>query len=71
LKAIDEKGKKFDNMVEKVHDVKVSDPLIAGSTIAIKMEMDMTMKNGERMNMPELCVYHVENGKIVSEEFFV
>ncbi|HEX5170612.1 MAG TPA: nuclear transport factor 2 family protein [Cyclobacteriaceae bacterium] len=71
LKAIEEKGKKFDGMVEKMHTIEVSDPLVAGNTIAFKMEMDATMKDGQRMNMPELCVYHVKDGKIISEEFFV
>jgi SnoaL-like protein len=70
LAAIDAKGKKFDAMVEKMHSLEVSEPLVAGNTIAFVMEMDMTMK-GERMKMPELCVYQVKDGKIVSEEFFV
>jgi predicted ester cyclase len=32
--------------------------------------MDLTM-NGQRMNSPEICIYQVKDGKIVSEEFFV
>jgi hypothetical protein len=71
LKAILEKGKKFDNMVEQVHGIDVSDPLVAGNTIAFTMAMDVTMKNQPRMTTPELCVYQVKDGKIVSEEFFV
>ena len=69
LDAIRAKGKKFDDMVE-IHKLTVSEPLVAGNSIAFTMEMDLTMK-GQRMSSPEICVYQVKDGKIVSEEFFV
>lgn len=71
LDAIREKGRKFDNMVEKVHSIETSEPMIAGNSIAFRMGMDITMRGKGRMNSPELCVYQVKDGKIVSEEFFV
>jgi len=71
LDAIREKGHKFDNMVEKMHSIETSEPMVAGNSIAFRLGMDMTMKGRGRMNMPELCVYQVKDGKIVSEEFFV
>lgn len=71
LDAIMQKGKQFDSMVEKIHSIEVSAPLVAGNSIAFSMEMDITMKGKERMKSPEICVYQVKDGKIVSEEFFV
>jgi ketosteroid isomerase-like protein len=71
LDAIREKGRRFDNMVEKVHRIETSEPMVAGNSIAFRMGMDITMKGKGRMNSPELCVYQVKDGKIVSEEFFV
>ena len=71
LDAIKAKGKKFESMIEKVHSLTVSEPLVAGNTIALTMTMDITMKGKGRMSSPELCVYQVKDGKIVSEEFFV
>jgi hypothetical protein len=71
LKAIQKKGKTFDAMVEKIHSIEVSEPLIAGNSIAFTLRMDITMKEKGRMNSPELCVYQVKDGKIISEEFFV
>ena len=71
LKNIKAKGEKFDSLVETMHSITVSEPLIAGSTIAFVLTMDVTMKGKGRMGMPELCVYQVKDGKIVSEEFFV
>lgn len=71
LKAIRDKGEKFEKMTEKVHSITVSEPLIAGNSIAFTLTMDMTMKGKGRMSSPELCVYQVKDGKIVSEEFYV
>lgn len=71
LDAIKEKGKKYDTMVEKIHKVTVSEPLVAGDSFAFVLTIDVTMKGQPRMNSPELCVYHVKDGKIVSEQFFM
>jgi DNA polymerase III delta prime subunit len=71
LNAIDEKGKKFDAMVEKIHSIDASEPLVAGNSFAFTLNMDLTMKGQGRMNSPEICVYQVKDGKIISEEFFV
>ena len=70
LDAIIAKGKKFDSMVEKVHKITVSEPLVAANSFAFVLGLDITMKERGRMNSPELCVYQVKDGKIVSEEFF-
>lgn len=71
LDKIIAKGKMFDAMVDELHGIEVSEPLVAGNSIAFVMEMDVTMKNKGRMKSPELCVYQVNDEKIVSEEFFV
>jgi len=71
LAAIFEKGRQFDSMIEKMHAITVSDPLIADSSFACTMSMDVTMKEQGRMQMTELCVYDVKDGKIVSERFHV
>ena len=71
LDAIIEKGKKWESMVSEVHEIEVSDPMVAGNTFAVTMRMDMTMKDKKRSDMTELCVYHVKDGKIVSEQFFM
>ena len=69
LDAILEKGKKWTAMVEKTRDMKVSEPLLAGSSFAVTMYMDVTMKGGKDMAMTELCLYQVKDGKIVTESF--
>jgi hypothetical protein len=71
LDGILEKGKKWGEMVEEAHGMDVSEPLLADSSFAVTMMMDVTMKGGQRMKMTELCIYHVKDGKIVSEQFLM
>ena len=65
------KGHKFEAMTEEMHSISVSDPLVAANSFAITMQMDITMKDKGRMNMAELCVYEVKDGKIISERFIM
>lgn len=69
LDAIILKGHKFNDMVEEMHGGSVSEPIVAGNSFAMVMSMDMTMKGKERINMSELCMYEVKDGKIVLESF--
>ena len=68
--AIIEKGHQFQAMLEAVHGITVSEPVIAGEFFSIALLMDVTMKGMGRLNMDELIVYHVRDGKIVSEQYF-
>lgn len=69
LKAIEEKGKVWAEMVEEVYGGSVSEPVLADSSFAVSMMMDVKTKGMGRMKMTELCIYKVKDGKIVSEEF--
>jgi hypothetical protein len=71
LKGILEKGKKFESMVEKTHSIELSDPIVAGNSFACTLRMDVTMKGKGRMDMTELCVYTVKDGKVALEQFFM
>jgi ketosteroid isomerase-like protein len=71
LAAIIEKGKKFESMVQTMHSIALSAPIVAPNSFAFILDMDATMKEGGRMNMKELCVYQVKDGKITEEQFFM
>ena len=71
LENVLEKGRKFDAMVEAMHNITVSQPLVAGNAISFKLDLDITMKGRGQMNMNEICVYTVKDGKVVSEQFFM
>jgi len=69
--AIKEKGEKWDDMVDVVHTIEVSDAIVATNSFACTMRMHVTMKEKGEMDMTELCVYTVKDGKITAEQFFV
>lgn len=71
LEAILEKGNKFNSMVEQMQELTVSDPLIATNSFALTMRMQVTMKEKGYMDMTELCVYQVKEGKVISEQFYI
>lgn len=71
LPAILEKARKFAGMIETLHSTAVSEPVVATNSFACTMSLDVTMKGQGRMQMSELCVYDVKEGKIVSEQFHI
>ncbi len=70
LDNILKKGQALNEMVEEMHDSSVGDPIVAGNHFACTMMVDWTMKGIGRQKMEEVCLYKVEDGKIVSEQFF-
>ncbi|OEK05394.1 nuclear transport factor 2 family protein [Roseivirga misakiensis] len=70
MKAILEKGKIWESMVEEFHGLEIDGPIVAGNHFTATMKMDITMKGRPRGIDEEIALYRVENGKIVSEQFF-
>ena len=70
LDNIKKKSEMFNAMVEEVHGGWSGEPIVAGTYIAVAMGMDVTMKGTGRVNMDEICLYEVKDGKIVKEQFF-
>lgn len=53
------------------HGGNVEGPWVHGNQFVVRFTMDITEKeSGKRMNMDEVGVYTVENGKVVHEYFF-
>jgi hypothetical protein len=54
-----------------VHAFKVEGPFVNGDYFALRFGMDVTQKaTGNRVQMDEVGVYKVKNGKVVEERFF-
>ena len=71
LDAIAQKGKNFQAMLEKVHSNVVTDPIVADNIFSCAMLMNVDWKGiPGPVDMNEICVYTVAEGKIVKEEFF-
>lgn len=58
----------FDN--HEIHEVELEGPWVHGNQFAVKWEIDVTPKGGERMQMEEIVLYTVEDGRIVEERYF-
>ncbi len=70
LAGIQEKGKHWGEMIEEMHDSSITDPVVCGNHFSCGMVMDATFKGGARQRMEEICVYEVQEGKVVLEQFF-
>ena len=69
--ALKEKSEKFNSMVASIHGIEVSEPLVAGNSFACTLHMHVVMKEKGEMDMAELCVYKVKDGKIIEEQFYL
>jgi len=69
-KNVLEKGKQFASMIEERHGGSFSDPIIGGNYFSIVCKLDATMKGQGRIQLEEICVFGVKEGKIISEQFF-
>jgi SnoaL-like domain len=70
LQAILEKGRRWAAGLEAVHASEASDPIVAGDWFSVAFSMDLTFKGHGRMQIREIAVYHVRDGKVISEQFF-
>lgn len=70
LPALLEKGKKWAEDLVEVHDTTVSNPIVAGDYFTVSMSLDLTTKSQGRSQMEEICLYEVQDGKVVKEQFF-
>ena len=64
------KSKEWLESVEDFHASSISEPVVAGNHFTSKMSFDCTFKERGRQQMEEVCVYEVQNGKIVNEQYF-
>jgi hypothetical protein len=70
LEAIHEKCRQFFARVEAMHANEAGDPIIAGNWFSVAFSMDITFKERGRVQMQDIGVYHVRDGKIDREQFF-
>ena len=70
LMAIQKKAELFISMVDQFYGSTITDPVVAGNYFSVGWETDIKMKGRERETSSEICLYKVQDGKIVSEQFF-
>lgn len=71
FEAMAEKGKQWNAGIAEMHDSWMGTPVVSGNWFSLPMGMKMT-RTGESSptTFEEICVYQVQNGKIVKEQFF-
>ncbi len=72
VKGLDEfakKGEQWQAMIEEQHGMEVSDPLVAGDFLTVKIVSDNTMKGMGRVKFEELCLYEVKMTKLLKSNF--
>ena len=77
FEAIKQKGDMWFASIEEIHEMRVSEPLVADKSFAVTFFMDVTHKEGNDLGIPagrsamtEMAIYQVnDEGKIYHEEF--
>jgi hypothetical protein len=70
IEAVLAKSKARQELVAEVHSFFCSEPVAGGNYFSMAMGRDMTLKNGQRLQLAEIAVFGVKGDKIVSETFF-
>lgn len=64
------KGAKFRESIQAVNSLQISDPLVAGNTIAITFTLDADFEGSGRLIFTEICVFVVAGDKIIREIYY-
>ena len=64
------KGEDFVKRIEAVHSAHTTEPLVAENHFTVGRSKDITVQGHGRIQINELMLYEVKDGKIVLEQFF-
>jgi hypothetical protein len=64
------KGEEFVKTIEAVHRAYTTEPVVGGTHFSVGREMDITLQGSGRVQMNQIMLYEVKDGRIVSEQFF-
>lgn len=68
--AVRKKGEDVVKGIVKVNRLYTTEPLVWGDHFAVGREQDTMHKDFGRMNVNQIMLYEVKDGKIISEQFF-
>jgi ketosteroid isomerase-like protein len=64
------KGEDFVKKIEAFHGASTTEPVVGGNHFAVGRKVDVTVQGLGRVQMNEIMLYEVKDGKIVLEQFF-
>ena len=70
VEAIKAKDEQMQAGVAEFLGMNVGEPAVARDYFAIPYRMKLRLKDGNVLDLDEIIVYHVQDGKIVLEKFF-
>jgi hypothetical protein len=65
-----EQEQRFLASLERVYNIGYTEPLVAGRFFTVVLKMEIEKKNAGDITLEEVCVYEVDGGKVVFEQFF-
>ena len=68
--AVRKKGEDFVSRIEAAHNLRTTTPLVAGNYFVVGREKDITVLPHGRIQINQVMLYEVRDGKIVLEQFF-
>ncbi len=68
--AVRKKGEDWVKRVEAVHRANTTAPVVAGNHFVVGRELDITVQGMGRIQIDQLMLYEVKEGRIVLEQFF-
>jgi hypothetical protein len=67
--SVRKKGEDFVKRITAVHRAYTTEPVVAGNRFAVGREKDITVEGHGRIQINQIMLYEVKDGKIVSEQF--
>jgi len=64
------KGEDFVKRIEAFHSGRTTEPLVTGNHFTVGRSKDITVQGHGRIQINEIMLYEVKDGKIVLEQFF-
>ena len=69
-KNVREKGETFVKGIVELHGASTSEPMVAENHFVVQRSIDVTTSGFGRVQLNQLMMYEVKDGKIISEQFF-
>lgn len=68
--AVRKKGEDWVKRIEGVHGTSTTLPTVAANHFTVGRTMDITVEGLGRINIDQIMLYEVRDGRIISEQFF-
>lgn len=68
--AVRQKGEDWVKRITAVHRLHTGAPIVAGNHFAVSRDKDITVEGFGRIQISQIMLYEVKEGKILSEQFF-